>query len=55
MRGDVDPFRLNIQSALFLANQMVLYYADDERFNLVKKFNDDPANFDFNVLLEFKA
>ena len=40
--------------AQFLANQVQLYYAssDLERFNLVKQFNFQPDEFDYQLLIE---
>lgn len=39
--------------AQFLANQLQLYYGTNqtERFALVRQFNHDPSNFDYNSVL----
>ena len=39
--------------AQYLANQVQLYYGTNQsdRFALVKQFNHDPQNFDYNTLL----
>ena len=39
--------------AQYLANQVQLYYGTNQsdRFVLVKQFNHDPQNFDYNAVL----
>ncbi|XP_011298072.1 ATP synthase mitochondrial F1 complex assembly factor 1 [Fopius arisanus] len=47
MRGQFDTKSINVQEAQCLANQLQLYYSgqDDERFHLLKTFNEKPNEF----------
>eukprot|EP01125_Pyxidicula_operculata_P016601 TRINITY_DN5734_c0_g1_i1.p1 TRINITY_DN5734_c0_g1~~TRINITY_DN5734_c0_g1_i1.p1 ORF type:complete len:254 (+),score=39.80 TRINITY_DN5734_c0_g1_i1:54-815(+) len=53
MRGEVDPFKLDIQESQLLMNQIQLYYLDRDRLSIVRKFNMNPTQFDYNELLSF--
>lgn len=54
MRGEIDPLQVTAQECQLLVNQMQLYYLNDERLELVKQFNENPKEFDFNKLLELQ-
>ncbi len=44
----------SVLEAQYLANQVQLFYASDdvERYALVRQFNHDPQNFDYQKLIE---
>eukprot|EP00055_Hartaetosiga_balthica_P012914 m.64265 g.64265 ORF g.64265 m.64265 type:complete len:354 (+) comp8107_c0_seq4:13-1074(+) len=55
MMGEIDSERMPMENAILLANQLQLYYGDDEEasaYDLVRKFNTDATAFDFNALIE---
>jgi len=37
--------------AQYLVNQLQIYYLADNKYQLVKTFNHDPARFDYNSLI----
>eukprot|EP01121_Diplochlamys_sp_Union-15-3_P004583 TRINITY_DN14768_c0_g1_i1.p1 TRINITY_DN14768_c0_g1~~TRINITY_DN14768_c0_g1_i1.p1 ORF type:complete len:236 (-),score=30.95 TRINITY_DN14768_c0_g1_i1:15-722(-) len=53
MRGEINKNKLNSHEAQMLANLFQLFYFDESRYDLVKRFNTDPKNFDFRMLLKF--
>uniref|UniRef100_A0A6B2LFY2 Uncharacterized protein n=1 Tax=Arcella intermedia TaxID=1963864 RepID=A0A6B2LFY2_9EUKA len=53
MRGEIDPYQINVQEAQFLVNQLQIFYLDREKLRLVMKFNQEPNNFDYNLLLNY--
>lgn len=54
MRGEVDHLQMTSQEAQLLVNQMQLYYLNDKGLELVKQFNENPSEFDYNKLLELQ-
>lgn len=48
---EIDPYRMNVQEAQLLANQVQLYYLDPTRLPLVVTFNREPHKFDYDALL----
>jgi len=51
VRGEVDLARLSTTDAQYLVNQLQIYYLADNKYQLVKTFNHDPARFDYNSLI----
>jgi ATP synthase F1 complex assembly factor 1 len=53
VRGELDPTRLTATEAQTLVNQLQVYYLADAKYETyVKRFNHDPAHFDYNAVLE---
>ena len=52
MRGDVMPESITTTEAQYLVNQLQLFYLGDEKYQLVKDFNHNPAAFNYEDLLK---
>lgn len=52
VRGEVDLARLTTTEAQTLVNQLQVYYLADAKYAAVKTFNHDPAQFDYNAIID---
>jgi len=53
MRGQIDPQQIDVHEATLLVGQTQLFYLDNSRYEMVKKFNENPQAFDYHDLLNF--
>lgn len=52
MRGEINPACLDILESQFLLNNTQIFFLDDAKYDIVKKFHETPDTFDYNLLLE---